>query len=112
MSTTKEYLQARYQNSMELLERACRVIPTGSQTFSKSLKHYPLGASPFFLSRGLGSRVWDVDGNEYVDFISSLATINLGHGDPDVTAAVQEQLRDGVIFSLSHPLEIKVAEKM
>jgi glutamate-1-semialdehyde 2,1-aminomutase len=105
-------LENRYRQSTELLARACRVIPTGSQTFSKSLKHYPAGVSPLFLVRGRGSHVWDVDGNEYVDYINSLATINLGHGDPDVTAAVQEQLRDGVIFSLPHPIEMKVAEKM
>jgi glutamate-1-semialdehyde 2,1-aminomutase len=112
MVVNKQFLQARYENSMDLLARACRVSPTGSQTFSKSLKHYPAGASPLFLTRGRGSHVWDVDGNEYIDFISSLATINLGHGDPDIIAAVQEQLRDGVIFSLPHPLEIQVAEKM
>jgi glutamate-1-semialdehyde 2,1-aminomutase len=105
-------LRARYRTSTELLERACRVIPTGSQTFSKSLKHYPAGVSPLFLVRGRGSHVWDVDGNEYVDFISSLATVNLGYGDADVIAAVEEQLRDGIIFSLPHPIETLVAEKM
>lgn len=71
-----------------------------------------MGVSPFFIQRGKGSRVWDVDGNEYVDFINSLAAITLGYCDPDVDAAVRAQLEDGVIFSLPHPLEMQVAEQI
>ena len=105
-------MSARYRASEEMLERALRTIPLGSQTFSKSLTQFPRGASPFFLTRGDGSRVWDVDGNEYLDFTNSLAAITLGYNDPDVTAAVARQLKDGVIFSLPHPLEVQVAEKI
>lgn len=105
-------MSARYRASEELLERALRTIPLGSQTFSKSFTQFPRGAAPFFLVRGAGSRVWDVDGNEYIDFANSLAAITLGYGDPDVTAAVTRQLRDGVIFSLAHPLEVQLAEKI
>ncbi|TVT68238.1 MAG: aminotransferase class III-fold pyridoxal phosphate-dependent enzyme [Denitromonas halophila] len=101
-----------YHNSEQLLERALRTIPLGSQTFSKSKTQYPLGVSPLFIERGVGSRVWDADGNEYVDFINSLAAITLGYQDPDVDAAVAEQLRSGVVFSLPHPIEMKVAEKI
>lgn len=92
------------------LARAERVIPLGSQTFSKSRTQYPYGVSPYFISRGEGSRVWDLDGNEYIDFVSSLASITLGYNDPDVTQAVREQLDSGVIFSLPHPIETEVAE--
>ena len=53
-----------------------------------------------------------MDGNEYVDLINSLAAVTLGYGDPDVTAAVHAQLERGVIFSLPHPIEIDVAEKI
>jgi len=100
----------RFAVSEMLLQRALKTIPLGSQTFSKSKTQFPLGVSPFFIVRGQGSRVWDVDGHEYIDFINALASITLGYNDPDVMAAVQEQLRDGVIFSLPHPLEMKVAE--
>ncbi len=103
---------SRYANSEKLLERALRTIPLGSQTFSKSKTQYPMGVSPFFIQRGKGSRVWDVDGNEYVDFINSLAAITLGYCDPDIDAAVRAQLEDGVIFSLPHPIEMQVAEKI
>lgn len=92
------------------LERAQRVIPLGSQTFSKSRTQYPVGASPLFLQRGKGSRVWDVDGNEYIDFVNSLLAVTLGYGDPDVDDAVRRQLDEGVILSLPHPLETEVAE--
>lgn len=105
-------MSERYHLSEEYLARALRTIPLGSQTFSKSKTSYPDGVSPYFITRGQGSHVWDLDGNEYVDFISSLAAITLGHNDPDVTAAVEAQLRDGVIFSLPHPIEAQTAEKL
>ncbi len=103
---------SRYIKSEKMLERALKTIPLGSQTFSKSKTQYPFGVSPYFIARGEGSHVWDVDGNEYADFINSLAAVTLGYNDPDVTAAVQAQLRDGVIFSLPHPIEVQVAEKI
>ncbi len=102
----------RYKQSEALLDRALRTIPLGTQTFSKSRTQYPRGASPFFIVRGKGSHVWDADDNEYIDFVSSLAAITLGYGDEDVDAAVRRQLEDGIIFSLPHPLEIEVAERI
>jgi len=99
-----------FEKSMAFLSRAESVIPLGSQTFSKSRTQYPYGVSPFFITRAVGSHVWDLDGNEYVDFVSSLASVTLGYQDPDVTRAVRDQLELGVIFSLPHPLETEVAE--
>jgi glutamate-1-semialdehyde 2,1-aminomutase len=99
-----------FDKSIEFLARAERVIPLGSQTFSKSRTQYPVGVSPHFIQRAEGSRVWDLDGNEYIDFVNSLASVTLGYQDVDVMAAVQAQLESGVIFSLAHPLETEVAE--
>lgn len=101
-----------YARSNEMLERALRVIPLGSQTFSKSYTQYPRGSAPFFIGRAEGSRAWDVDGNEYVDFNNALCSVTLGHVDPDVTAAVSEQIMRGTIFTLSSELEIEVAERI
>lgn len=112
LSQKKDQLAARYKKSNEMLERALKAIPLGSQTFSKSKTQYPGGVSPYFIERGRGSRVWDVDGNEFVDFVNSLAAVTLGYCDEDVTRAVQEQLACGTIFSLPSPLEVKVAEKI
>ncbi|MCC6278779.1 MAG: aminotransferase class III-fold pyridoxal phosphate-dependent enzyme [Oligoflexia bacterium] len=103
---------SRYQKSEAFLERALKTIPLGSQTFSKSKTQFPLGVSPYFIKKAKGSHVWDLDGNEYIDFISALASITLGYSDPDVDAAVKAQLEDGVIFSLPHPIEAQVAEQI
>ncbi|HJW27030.1 MAG TPA: aminotransferase class III-fold pyridoxal phosphate-dependent enzyme [Rhodocyclaceae bacterium] len=105
-------MSTRYQNSEAMLARAEAVIPLGTQTFSKSRTQYPFGVSPYFIKRGDGCRVWDVDGNEYVDFVNALCSINLGYNDPDVNAAVRSQLEDGTIFTLPHELEILAAEKL
>ena len=105
-------MTARYTCSEALLERALTTIPLGSQTFSKSRTQYPFGVSPYFITHGRGSRVWDADGNEYIDFINGLAAITLGYNDPDVNAAVAAQLNKGVIFSLPHPIEMEVAERI
>ncbi len=102
----------RYAKSTEMHERALKTIPLGSQTFSKSRTQYPVGVSPLFIQRGKGSHVWDVDGNEYIDYVNGLAAITLGYADPDVNEAVEKQLHDGIIFSLPHPLEFQVAEKI
>lgn len=101
-----------YRRSQELLARAERSIPLGTQTFSKSKTQFPYGISPYFIERGEGSHVWDVDGNEYIDFINGLGAITLGHNDPDVSHAVKEQMEKGTIFSLAHPIEMQVAEKI
>lgn len=102
----------RYARSEALLARALKTIPLGAQTFSKSLTQYPYGVSPYFAARAEGARLWDVDGNEYVDFINALCAVTLGYGAPEVNAAVERQLKDGVVFSLSHALEAEVAERI
>ncbi len=103
-------MTARYARSEALLDRARRTIPLGAQTFSKSITQFPLGVSPYFAERAQAGHVWDADGNRYIDMVNALAAVTLGHCDPDVTAAVTEQLGRGVIFSLSSALEADVAE--
>jgi glutamate-1-semialdehyde 2,1-aminomutase len=103
-------MSTRYHDSEGLLARAEETIPLGTQTFSKSKTQYPFGVSPYFAARGRGGHLWDVDGNEYTDFIMGLCAVTLGYSDPDVDAAVRAQLEDGIIFSLPHPVEIEVAE--
>ncbi|GJD47520.1 3-aminobutyryl-CoA aminotransferase [Methylobacterium crusticola] len=100
----------RYAASERQLDRALATIPLGAQTFSKSTTQFPHGVSPYFAARAEGARLWDVDGNEYIDFVNALAAVTLGYADPDVNAAVAEQLGHGTVFSLSHALESEVAE--
>lgn len=103
-------MNKKFTKSEQLLTRAEQSIPLGSQTFSKSKTAYPYGVSPFFIERGKGCQVWDVDDNQYTDFVSGLLSISLGYCDADVDAAVLEQLKSGVTFSLPHRLETEVAE--
>ena len=65
-------MDRHYDRSQRLIERAERVIPIGSQTFSKSRLQFPPGATPLFLTHGDGGQVYDVDGNEYVDLVNAL----------------------------------------
>jgi len=103
-------MSIRYAKSERQLARARATIPLGAQTFSKSITQFPQGVSPYFASRAQGARIWDVDDNEYIDYINALASITLGYADPEINAAVAAQLAEGTIFSLSHPLESDVAE--
>jgi glutamate-1-semialdehyde aminotransferase/spore coat polysaccharide biosynthesis protein SpsF (cytidylyltransferase family) len=111
MSLKKDTMK-NFAKSEANLERALKTVPLGSQTFSKSKTQLPYGISPYFASGGKGALLYDVDGNEYIDFVNSLASITLGYNDPDVTQAVRDQLENGTIFSLAHELEFIVAEKI
>ncbi|MDJ0895361.1 MAG: aminotransferase class III-fold pyridoxal phosphate-dependent enzyme [Alphaproteobacteria bacterium] len=93
-----------------MLETALRRIPIGSQTFSKSHMQVPAPEAPQFVTHGRGGRIWDVDGNEYVDMMMSLLPVLLGYADAEVDAAIVEQLDKGIIFSMPSPLEAEVAE--
>ena len=101
-----------YYRSQRLIERAERVIPIGSQTFSKSKLQFPPGAAPLFLTHGDGGRVYDVDGNEYVDLVSALLPNVLGYRDPDVDLGIRRQLARGISFSLPTTLEMELAERL
>jgi glutamate-1-semialdehyde 2,1-aminomutase/spore coat polysaccharide biosynthesis protein SpsF len=101
-----------FTKTHELIKRSLNTIPLGSQTFSKSYIQYPENTSPMFLTHGMGGRVWDVDGNEYIDLVSGLLPIVLGYNDQDVNQAIQNQLYKGISFSLSTELEVQLAETL
>lgn len=105
---TKEEL--RYAQSLKQLERSELVIPLGAQTVSKSKLTLPPGIAPLYSTHAEGCRIWDVDGNEYIDLISGLAAINIGYGDTEISNAVIAQVPNGVTISLAHPVEAEVAE--
>jgi glutamate-1-semialdehyde aminotransferase/spore coat polysaccharide biosynthesis protein SpsF (cytidylyltransferase family) len=98
--------------SQEWLERAKRVIPGCAQTFSKGYTQYVQGVAPVFLQRGKGCRVWDVDGNEYIDYVQGLLPNILGYAHDQVNAAAAAQLEEGYSFSLPHPLEVQLSERL
>jgi glutamate-1-semialdehyde aminotransferase len=91
-------------------QRATGLIPGYTQTLAKGPGQYINGAAPKYLQKGKGSHVWDVDGNEYIDFQMGVGPISLGYAYPQVDNAIREQLNDGIAFSQMHPLEVDVAE--
>lgn len=101
-----------FNKSHELYNKAKEVIPLASQTFSKSFLVYVKDAAPLFLERGKGAKVWDVDGNEYVDLVNGLLPIVLGYNYEVVDNAIKAQLEKGITFSLSTPLEMELANKL
>src|SRR5260370_37968679 len=82
----------RYAKSLDRWERLNRLVPGGSQTNSKRPSGYAFGSYPIFADHARGSHVWDVDGNEYVDFVQALGPIVLGFCDSDVDAAYRSLL--------------------
>ena len=96
--------------SAALLERARGVIPAMTQTLAKGPGQHSAGVCPAYLVRGRGDRVWDADGNEYIDFTMGVGPISLGYCYDAVDKAILEQLGSGITFSLMHPLEVEVAE--
>lgn len=98
--------------SMKYFEKAKRLIPSCTQTFSKGWTQYPLGVSPIFVSRADKGHVWDVDGNEYIDWPMAIGPIILGHNYPAVNKAIKKQIDYGIAFSLPHERELELAEKL
>ena len=95
-----------------LWARAERVIPCGTQTLSKKPSQFVRGVYPKYLTGGAGCRVWCADGHQYVDYPMALGAILLGHAYPAVVDAVARQVKQSSLFTLMHPLEVEVAERL
>jgi len=112
MTASRDQATGTLTHSAALQERARRLIPGGSQTLSKSPSQWARGLAPGYLRRGSGARVQDVDGRWYLDFPMALGPVILGYGHPAVDEAIRKQLADGIVFTLPHPLELDVAERV
>ena len=100
------------KRSMELWERATELIPGGAQLISRRPSRFAYGVSPAFAASASGARFVDVDGNEFIDWVSGIGAIILGYADPVVDAAVIEQIHRGTMYSINHELEIELAEEL
>src|SRR5215472_10377379 len=98
------------RRSQELYARASGLIPAYTQTLAKGPGQYVRGVAPIYLERGKGAHVWDVDGNEYIDYQMAIGPLSLGYAYDRVDEAIRAQLADGITFSMPHPLEVEVAE--
>ena len=101
----------RYAESEALLARARHVVPGGIYGHQAPRMVVP-GAFPYFFERAEGCRVWDVDGNEYIDLMCSYGPIVLGHRHKKVEAAVHEQLQRGDCFDAPTRLWVELAEHL
>lgn len=103
---------SRVPRSMELYRRALERIPGGTQLVSRRPNRVAYGVSPVYATRASGARFWDVDGFEYIDWISGIGAILLGYADPVVDDAVRGQIALGTMFSVNHELEIELADEL
>ncbi len=102
----------KLKKSNEYLKKAIDLIPALSQTFSKAPYSYVQGTYPVYLKSGKGSHVFDVDNNEFIDYVLALGPITLGYSYPAINNAIKKQLKDGISFSMPHYLEVDLSEKI
>jgi glutamate-1-semialdehyde 2,1-aminomutase len=98
----------RSERSEQLFEQARRVTPGGVNSPVRAFGS--VGGTPRFIERASGARLWDTDGNEYVDYVGSWGPMILGHDHPEVREAVREALGRGTSFGAPSPGEVALAE--
>jgi glutamate-1-semialdehyde 2,1-aminomutase len=96
--------------SDELYERAIKIMHPVTQTLAKGPGQFMKGLAPKYLKRGKNAHVWDVDGNEFIDYNMGIGPISLGYCYDRVDQAIINQLKDGITFSLMHELEVELSE--
>jgi glutamate-1-semialdehyde 2,1-aminomutase len=101
----------KFTKSVELQQKAHTIIPGGCHTYAKGDDQYP-EHSPVFIERGKGSHVFDVDGNEFIEYGMGLRSVTLGHGNERVAQAAYKACLNGMNFVRPSPIEIEVAEEM
>src|SRR6516164_1708321 len=97
-----------WRQSRDAFERACRVFPGGVNSPARAFG--AVGGNPIFIARGEGPYLFDVDGNQYLDYIGSWGPLILGHAHPRVVQAVEEAVRRGASFGAPTEAESQLAE--
>jgi len=110
-SDIKQLTGMSFEKSSALKEKAHSLIPGGAHTYAKGDDQYPLLA-PGFIVRGEGCHVWDVDGNEFIEYGMGLRAVTLGHGYRSVVETAHKQMRLGTNFTLPVPIELQCAEEL
>jgi glutamate-1-semialdehyde 2,1-aminomutase len=97
-----------HKKSIALFNKAKRIIPGGVNSPVRAFK--AVGGSPLFIESAKGSKIYDVDGNEYIDYVLSWGPMILGHSHPAVVKALQKATEKGTSFGAPTPLEVELAE--
>ena len=100
------------RRSLEIYERARALIPGTTQLISRRPTRAALGVSPIYAERAKGCRIWDVDGNEYIDWTSAVGPVILGYADDVVDDAVRAQIARGAIYSIVQESAVELAEEL
>ncbi len=107
------YLDSEKMNvdqSEKLFQKACEVMPGGVNSPVRAFKS--VGGNPLFIRKGNGSKIWDVDGNEYIDYVASWGPLIFGHAHPQIVEALKRQSELGTSYGASTELEIELAEQI
>jgi glutamate-1-semialdehyde 2,1-aminomutase len=111
MTNAREHdAHAREARSLELYERACRVIPGGVSSPVRAFR--AVGGTPLFIARGAGAQVFDADGRAYLDFVGSWGPLIAGHAHPAVVAAIADALGRGTTYGAPCAAEVELAERV
>ena len=94
--------------SEALFAEALQYIPGGVNSPVRAFR--AVGGRPFFVNRASGCRVWDVDGNEYIDYVGTWGPAILGHAHPKIISAVKAAADVGTSFGIPHPAEVTMAK--
>src|SRR5579864_7711938 len=111
MKEIRQRAKPSFAESRRLQERSHAIIPGGSHTYAKGDDQYPQQA-PGFIARGKGCHVWDVDGNEFIEYGMGLRAVTLGHAFQPVIDAAYRQMQLGVNFNRPAKIEVDLAEAM
>jgi glutamate-1-semialdehyde 2,1-aminomutase len=96
--------------SEKLFHKACKVMPGGVNSPVRAFQS--VGGNPLFLKKGYGSKVWDVDENEYIDYVGSWGPLIFGHAHPQIVDALKRQVGLGTSYGAPTELEIELAEQI
>jgi glutamate-1-semialdehyde 2,1-aminomutase len=97
-------------NSSDLFARAQKILVGGVNSPVRAFR--AVGGTPLIIERGRGSRLWDVDGREFIDYVCSWGALILGHAHPDIVRAVADQAARGTSYGMTSPLEIELGERI
>ncbi|MES2636429.1 MAG: glutamate-1-semialdehyde 2,1-aminomutase [Pseudomonadota bacterium] len=101
-------LNSNFSQNKSLFEKSQQLIPGGVNSPVRAFRS--VGGTPVFFKKGLGSKLWDVDGKEYIDYINSWGPMIVGHAHPQVVAAVQAAAANSLSFGAPTGLELEMAE--
>ncbi len=97
-----------FEKSRMLFKKAVKLMPGGVNSPVRAFK--AVGGNPLFISSAKGSRIYDVDGNEYIDYVLSWGPMIVGHAHPAVVGALRKAIEKGTSFGAPTPLEVELAE--